>query len=72
MTNIRQIHRYMTDRQRVLLKDGRTGRIVRVDTEFPTCETTVSVWTEESARGPAVSKVGLESVLGPARSASAA
>jgi hypothetical protein len=64
MTNIRQIHRYMTGRQRVLLEDGRTGKIVRVDTEFPQGMTTVSVWTE-NAKGPTVAKVSLEAIVGP-------
>jgi hypothetical protein len=65
MTTLRQIHSYMTDRHKVLLEDGRVGKIVRVDTEFPNGKTTVSVWTE-TAKGPAVSKVTLESILGPA------
>jgi len=71
MTNIRQIHSYMTDRQRVLLEDGRTGRIVRVDTEFPNGKTTVSVWTE-TLKGPAVAKVAMDRVIGPAPVASSA
>jgi hypothetical protein len=71
MTNIRQIHRYMTDRQRVLLEDGRTGKIVRVDTEFPNGKTTVSVWTE-TLKGPAVTKVTLERVVGPVSATSSA
>jgi hypothetical protein len=71
MTNIRQIHRYMTDHQRVLLEDGRTGKIVRVDTEFPNGKTTVSVWTE-TLKGPAVTKVTLERVIGPVPATSSA
>ncbi len=71
MTNIRQIHRYMAERQRVMLQDGRVGKIVRVDTEFPNCSTIVSVYTE-SARGPAVTKVGLDSVVGPVLESTAA
>jgi hypothetical protein len=65
MTNLRHIHRYMTDRCRVVLADGRTGRIVRVDTVFPKGRTTVSVWTD-SGEGPGVAKVDLGSVVGPA------
>jgi hypothetical protein len=65
MSNLRHIHQYMTDRRRVLLKDGRSGKIVRVDTLFPKGATTVSVWTE-SATGPGVAKVDLDSVVGPA------
>ena len=64
MPNLRHIHEYMTDRRRVLLDDGRTGRIVRVDTTFPQCSTTVSVWTE-NANGPNVAKVDLGRVVGP-------
>lgn len=63
MTNIRHIHQFMTDRRRVLLQDGREGKIVRIDTEFPKGRTTVSVWTGE---GPSVAKVDLDSVIGPA------
>ena len=64
MTNIRQIHQYMTDRRRVLLDDGRTGRIVRVDTVFPKGSTIVTVWTD-NAQGPGVTKVDLAAVVGP-------
>jgi hypothetical protein len=63
MTNIRHIHQYMTDRRRVLLEDGRVGRIVRVDTLYPTRSTTVSVWTGD---GPGIAKVDIKSVVGPA------
>ncbi len=65
MTTLRHIHQYMTDRRKVLLRDGRTGKIVRVDTVFPKGSTTVSVWTE-TREGPGVAKVELDSVLGPA------
>lgn len=64
MSDLRHIHQYMTERRRVLLRDGRTGKIVRVDTVFPKGDTTVSVWTE-SAAGPDVAKVGLDYVIGP-------
>jgi len=63
MTNIRHIHQYMTDRRRVLLEDGRIGRIVRVDTHYPKRNTTVSVWTGD---GPGIAKVDIRSVVGPA------
>jgi len=68
MTTLRQIHLMMADRRRVLLQDGRTGKIVRVDTVFPRNSTTVSVWTE-TADGPGVAKVDLASIVGPALSA---
>ena len=65
MQNLRHIHEYMADRRRVLLDDGRTGRIVRVDTTFPAGRTTVSVWTE-CATNPSVAKVDITRVVGPA------
>jgi hypothetical protein len=63
MANIRHIHQYMTDRRRVLLGDGRVGKIIRIDTDFPHGSTTVSVWTGE---GPGVTKVDIGEVVGPA------
>ncbi|MGC4090362.1 MAG: hypothetical protein QM756_21285 [Polyangiaceae bacterium] len=63
MTTIRHIHRFMNDRRRVVLADGRTGKIVRVDTVFPANDTTVTVWTD-SEPGPGVAKVRLDDVLG--------
>ena len=63
VTTLRHIHRYMNDRRRVALSDGRTGKIVRVDTMFPSNDTTVTVWTD-AAGGPGVSKVRLDDVLG--------
>lgn len=63
MSNIRHIHQYMTDRRRVLLDDGRVGKIVRIDTEYPKGSTTVSVWTGD---GPGVAKVDIQRVVGPA------
>ena len=65
MTTLRHIHQYMTDRRKVLLEDGRVGKIVRVDTTFPDRETTVSVWAENDDK-PGIAKVKLEQVLGPA------
>jgi hypothetical protein len=65
MTALRQLHEIMTRRQSILLSDGRTGKIMRVDTEFPSNTTTVSVWTE-TAKGPGIAKVGLDRVVGPA------
>jgi hypothetical protein len=65
MTTLRDIHRYMNEHSRVRLRDGRTGKIVRVDTFFPDNDTTVSVWTD-SAGKPGVAKVSLGDVAGPA------
>lgn len=53
----------MNDRRRVLLADGRTGKIVRVDTVFPANDTTVTVWTDAES-GPGVAKVRLDDVIG--------
>lgn len=55
----------MTDRRRVELDDGRLASIVRVDTEFPANQTTVSVWTDSPA-GPGLTKVDLTRIVGPA------
>ncbi len=59
----------MTDRRRVLLDDGRTGKIVRVDTIYPGGNTEVSIWTEDK-QGPSVAKVDLARVVGPVTVAS--
>ncbi|MFZ5890979.1 MAG: hypothetical protein ACOY0T_08005 [Myxococcota bacterium] len=63
MTTLRHIHRYMNDRRRVVLADGRVAKIVRVDTVFPANDTTVTVWTD-SGSGPGVTKVRLDDVVG--------
>jgi hypothetical protein len=63
VTTLRHIHRYMNDRRHIALSDGRTGKIVRVDTEFPSNDTTVIVWTD-AANGPGVARVRLDDVLG--------
>jgi hypothetical protein len=59
----------MNDRARVVLADGRIGKIVRVDTVFPENDTTVTVWTE-TPQGPGVTKVQLDDVIGPLASQS--
>lgn len=64
VTTLRHIHRYMNDRRRVLLADGRIAKIVRVDTVFPANDTTVTVWTDSGSSGPGVSKVRLDDVVG--------
>jgi hypothetical protein len=63
-TTLRHLHRFMANRLKVQLDDGRAARIVRVDTVFPTNETTVTVWT---AAGPSVAKVKLTSIVGEAQ-----
>lgn len=68
MAELSRVQKYMIERRRVVLRDGRTGRIVRIDTHFPTGSTTVSLWTAE---GPGLAKVELEAVVGPAVSSSA-
>ena len=66
MADLRAIHQYMNDRLKVVLDDGRVGKIVRVDTHFPSQLTTVSVWTGEE-QGPGVAKVDIARVVGPAK-----
>lgn len=58
----------MNSRQKVLLSDGRIGKIVRVDTIFPAIDTTVSIWTD-TPLGPGVAKVHLKDIVGPAERA---
>lgn len=69
MASLRHIHEIMNERQRVLLKDGRTGKIMRVDTWFPGNDTQITIWTRDEAR-PGIAKVtqvGLNDVVGVAR-----
>jgi len=68
MADLRHIHQYMNDREKVVLDDGRVGKIVRVDTHFPAQSTTVSVWTEDET-GPGVAKVDIARIVGPASKA---
>jgi hypothetical protein len=70
MTTLRDIHKYMNAHSYVRLQDGRTGKIVRVDTVFPDNDTTVTVWTETAGR-PGVAKVRLGEVVGPVQTVSA-
>ena len=63
--SLRHLQRCMTDRRKVELDDGRLARIVRVDTEFPANQTTVSVWTD-TPKGPSLTKVDLGRIVGPA------
>ncbi|MBW2529624.1 MAG: hypothetical protein JRI23_35935 [Deltaproteobacteria bacterium] len=73
MADLRHIHSYMTARRRVMLDDGTTGRILRLDTAFPGPHTIVSMWTE-CVEGPQLAKVDIRRVIGlapPEASASA-
>ncbi|MCA9618094.1 MAG: hypothetical protein KC731_03675 [Myxococcales bacterium] len=63
MATIRLLEKYMADRRRVLLDDGREGEIVRIDTRYPDADTTVSVWTGVRT---GVAKVRAEAIVGPA------
>ncbi|HEY3256029.1 MAG TPA: hypothetical protein VGJ91_18850 [Polyangiaceae bacterium] len=68
MASLRQIHQIMNERKLVRLADGRTGKIIRVDTLFPDNDTQVTVWTADNA-GPGLAKVErfeLKDVLGVA------
>ncbi|HEY4158819.1 MAG TPA: hypothetical protein VGM29_12005 [Polyangiaceae bacterium] len=55
----------MNDRKRVLLADGRTGKIMRIDTLFPSNDTKVTIWTSADGK-PGLAKVELREVLGEA------
>lgn len=63
MSDLRHIHELMTARRRVLLDDGTTGRILRLDTAFPSRLTTVSLWAD-GLEGPRMAKVDSRSVIG--------
>ena len=68
MASLRHIHQLMNERRFVRLADGRTGKIIRVDTLFPDNDTQVTLWTQDST-GPGLAKVervDLKSVLGAA------
>jgi len=67
MATLRHLHQLMNERRLVQLSDGRTGKVVRVDTLFPDNATTVTIWTD----APSVAKVALAEVLGEARQQSA-
>jgi hypothetical protein len=69
MATLRYLHQLMNERRRVQLSDGRTGKIVRVDTLFPGNATTVTIWTESN--GPSIAKVSLSDVIGEAEKQSA-
>lgn len=67
MASLRHIHQIMNERKLVQLADGRTGKIMRVDTWFPDNDTQVTVWT--ASAGPGVAKVErfeLKDVIGVA------
>lgn len=65
MASLRHIHQIMNDRKRVLLNDGRTGKIMRIDTLFPSNDTKLTIWTSADGK-PGLAKVGLEDVIGEA------
>lgn len=64
MATLKHVQRMMNRGRAVVLADGRTGKIVRLDTVFPANDTVVTVWTETAA-GPGVAKVPLSDVVGP-------
>ena len=61
MSLVRTMYAIMASRKPVMLSDGRTGVIVRVDTSFPEAETTLHVWTE-MPEGPGLAKVNARGV----------
>ena len=56
MASLRHIHQIMNERRLVQLADGRTGKIIRVETWFPQNDTQVTIWTADSAT-PGLAKV---------------
>lgn len=70
MASLRHIHQIMNERRHVLLADGRTAKIIRVDTWFPENDTQLTVWTANGTSdgpGPAkVEHVALADVVGAA------
>jgi hypothetical protein len=68
MASLRHIHQFMNERKLVRLADGRTGKIIRVDTVFPGNETRVTVWTPDRS-SPDLAKIErfeLKDVVGAA------
>jgi hypothetical protein len=61
MSLVRAMVALMASRQPVVLGDGRTGLITRIDTSFPEAETTLYVWTR-TAEGPGLAKVNARTV----------
>ena len=62
MSLVRTMYAIMASRKPVMLSDGRTGVITRVDTSFPQEETTVEVWVK-AADGPGLAKVNAKSIV---------
>ncbi len=54
----------MTRRRRVLLDDGTTARIIRLDTRFPSQQTIALLW-HEADEGPGMAKVDVSRIVGP-------
>ncbi len=63
MADLSRIQQYMKNKRRVLLDDGRTGKIIRLDTVYPGKTTIVSLWTE-SLEGPREARVDICRVVG--------
>ncbi len=63
MTKLHELREYMMARRCVLLDDGRTGIIVRLDTDYPDFRTTVSLRTSKG-REPALAKVDMARIVG--------
>ncbi len=63
MNSLRRIQEYMADRRGVLLADGTSGKIVRVETTLPYGRTMVSVWVQGSGIAR-LAKVDLSAIVG--------
>ena len=62
MTELSHLHKCMTERRGVVLDDGRTGKIIRLDTAYPGPRTIVSIWMD-GADGPGIAKVAQSASL---------
>lgn len=65
MADVHDLHKVMVDRRRVVLDDGRTGKILRLETAYPGPRTTVSLWID-GADGPGLAKVDVRRIVGVA------
>lgn len=63
MTTLHELREHMMARRCVLLDDGRTGIIVRLDTDYPDFRTTVSLRTTKGLE-PGLAKVDINRIVG--------
>ena len=63
MTTLHELREAMMARRCVMLDDGRTGTIVRLDTDYPDFKTTVSLRTS-AAHDTGLAKVDMARIVG--------